>query len=257
MIKKLAILLLLITLPQQSIFSNQYTLQMDEEREVEIAKKWKNKVYLATYPRSGNHWVRYLIEEATHIATSSSYTDPDPPHLTRVFPWGGYCCHRGYEGSCRYPRQGEAVVIKTHYPVFALSKFENLPYRKAIRIVRHPIDAIYSFYLYSHSDIAHSLIKRRFLLTAMDSWIRFQQHWDRAENVITIRYEDLYQDPARYLKLILDEIGYQTTEEDIERAVTKYPPKGGLYKHTAHFTADDLARIQNKLGPLLEQFGYQ
>lgn len=53
-------------------------------------KNWQHRVYLASYPRSGNHWLRYLIEEAKGIATSSVYQDPDPPHLDQVFPWGTF-----------------------------------------------------------------------------------------------------------------------------------------------------------------------
>ena len=54
------------------------------------ADNWK-RAYLVTFPRSGNHWMRYLIEEATQIATGSVYQDMDRPvHLERIFPWGGY-----------------------------------------------------------------------------------------------------------------------------------------------------------------------
>src|SRR4051812_11514770 len=80
-----------------------------------FSEQW-TRVYLATYPRSGNHWIRYLVEEASHIATSSVYRDPDPLHLKRIFPWGGYCCHHGYEGQCRYPTKKDCVLVKTHFP---------------------------------------------------------------------------------------------------------------------------------------------
>jgi hypothetical protein len=67
-----------------------------------------NRVYLVSHPRSGNHWVRFLIEEATHIATSSIYRDSalsggvSQPHISEVFPWGGYCADHGFSGDCRY-----------------------------------------------------------------------------------------------------------------------------------------------------------
>ncbi len=119
--------------------------------DVEEAKKWGNRVYLATYPRSGSHWMRYLIEEATGIATSSAYIDPDPRHLETVFPWGGYCCDGGYEGHCRYPMMGEIAIVKTHFPDTYISGFEKLPYSLAVRIIRHPIDSFYSLYLWEKS----------------------------------------------------------------------------------------------------------
>src|SRR5262249_43452350 len=110
---------------------------------------WK-RVYLATYPRSGNHWMRFLIEEATHIATSSVYCDPDPPHLADPFPWGGYCVDNGYRGNCRYPQRTDIVFIKTHFPLFAAHRFDKKPSIKTLRLVRHPVDSIYSFYVYIH-----------------------------------------------------------------------------------------------------------
>jgi hypothetical protein len=227
--------------------------------QAEEAKKWENRVYLATYPRSGNHWIRYLIEEATGIATSSTYRDLDPLHLESVFPWGGYCCDHGYEGEARYPIQGESAVVKTHFPFIYLSWFERLPYTKAIRIIRHPIDTFYSLYVY---EIKNSNAVPEFRMPQWDlrrfirSWLQFQQYWDFAENVLTIRYEDLYNNPSSYLKLILEMIGYEVSEEAIERAVGKYPPREGLLKHLHHFSHEDLYIVQVELGSLMEQYGY-
>src|SRR6185437_16726911 len=79
------------------------------------ADEW-NRVYLASFPRSGNHWVRFLVEEATHITTSSVYRDPNFPHLPTVFPWGGYVVDQGYKGNCRFPTTNDPILIKTHYP---------------------------------------------------------------------------------------------------------------------------------------------
>src|SRR5437868_3632292 len=83
-----------------------------------FGEEW-NVVYLASFPRSGNHWVRFLVEEATHIATSSVYRDQDFPHLKNIFPWGGYSTDQGYDGHCRYPTNDDPVLLKTHYPCFS------------------------------------------------------------------------------------------------------------------------------------------
>lgn len=115
------------------------------------ADEWQ-RVYMATYPRSGNHWLRNLIEEATHIATSSVYIDSDGgandvKHLDTPFPWGGYAAPKGCIGHCRYADKNDIVVIKTHYPSFSAVPFDLQPSLKTIRIVRHPIDSICSFFL--------------------------------------------------------------------------------------------------------------
>ena len=218
-----------------------------------------NRVYLATYPRSGNHWMRYLIEEATGIATSSVYKDPDPPHLDTIFRWGGFCCDLGYEGNCRYPLEGETVVVKTHYPVFKHSLFDQLPCSKVIRIIRNPIDSFYSFYTYEqhfNGQLVCFMIPRDIVEHYIESWRSFQEYWDTAENVVTIRYEDLQQDPVKVLSFIFDNLDYNVTKDDIKRAVEKYPPEGNMLKHIRHFTNDDLASIQNQLSDLLEKYHY-
>src|SRR5690349_14416639 len=82
-----------------------------------VASEWK-RVYLATYPKSGNHWMRFLIEEVTGVATGSVYCDQNQPaHMPAPFAWGGYSTPHGYTGKRRYPTKRDIVVIKTHFPV--------------------------------------------------------------------------------------------------------------------------------------------
>ena len=221
------------------------------------ADEWQI-VYLATFPRSGNHWVRYLIEEATHLATSSMYPEDDPPHLKTPFPWGGFVVERGYEGICRYPEQGESVVIKTHFPCYAQwRKIGPLKGTKAIRIIRHPIDSFYSLRVYNTRGRPFSpIIPKRLLLHFIDMWEEFQAFWNEQPDVLTVRYEDLYNHPHEVLSQILQTAGYSVSSEDVNRAVTKHPPRGGLLKHLHHYSQDDLNLIAGELGSLMHQHGY-
>lgn len=215
------------------------------------------RVYLATFPRSGNHWMRYLIEEVTHITTSSVYRDKDPQHLAKPFPWGGYCVPNGYEGNCRYPKSGEFVVIKTHFPALKPSQYDSQPFAKAIRIIRHPIDSFYSFYVYRHGDQKDDfMFAEKDLKQFIDSWKKFQEYWDNQPNVVTIRFEDLYNDPERNLKKVMKATGYDFNKEDIERALAKFPPQGGLLKHIKHYTSENFSLIKKELSEQLEQYGY-
>lgn len=233
----------------------------------EKASAWKNRVYLATYPRSGNHWMRYLIEEATGIATSSVYCDPDPQHFSDPFAWGGFCVIGGYEGGRRYAESHEPVVVKTHFPAGLSSHFDCLPYKKTIRIIRNPIDSFYSLYLwvkeYEHLWIKdYKPTKPEFFLPRVDlleniqKWRRFQEYWGCRTDVLTIRYEDLCEEPEKHLELVLKTIGYTVSKEDIKRAVAKYPPQRGALKHLPHFTEEDLEIIEENLGYLMERYGY-
>jgi hypothetical protein len=218
---------------------------------------WNKRVYLATYPRSGNHWMRYLLEEVTSIATSSVYCDPDPQHLSDPFPWGGYCHPHGYEGKCRYPVAGDIFVVKTHYPCLQAYSFDLQPTWKTVRIIRHPIDSMYSHYAYfSHGQKATDRMPLPILNELIQSWRLFQEYWDMQPNVLTVRYEDLMDDPAFYLSKILTYIGYSFTSADVERTVAKYAPKGKLFKHFKRYKAADLRLIHSKLHKLMRAYGY-
>lgn len=221
------------------------------------AKDWSQRFYLATYPRSGNHWMRYLIEDATHIATSSVYPDADPPHLYDPFPWEAFSTDGGYRGDSRYPRPNEPFIVKTHYPALGRRSFDRKPYVAVIRIVRHPIDSLYSWYVYKHrNEELQPTIPRDHLVHMVNAWKRFQDYWDRQPRVLTIRYEDMLGDVEACLKQTLSKVGYKYTRGDLEYAVENNQPRGGILKHLNHFTSDDLHYIQEELGPLMKRYNY-
>ena len=232
-----------------------------------VASEWQ-KVYLASYPRSGNHWVRFLIEEATGIATGSVYpdqggidhNDPDALHLPYLFPWEGYCTNHGYNGNRRYPRISDFVVIKTHYPSSQPSgELRCLTYIKAICLIRHPLDSFYSFFLYQNyiSNDPDNRMPTDRLKNYIRCWKQFYKFWEEQKNVLFIRYEDLYENPHEYFTEILSAIGNSFSDEDVQRAINKYPPKGGMKKHFHHFSEQDKEFIKYELQDFLVRYGYE
>jgi Sulfotransferase domain len=225
--------------------------------EIHAKEDWK-RVYLATYPRSGNHWMRNLIEEATHIATSSVYLDKEPMHLTNPFPWGGYAPENGYEGNCRYPNPGEIVVIKTHFPAKPKSEFDLQPAVKVIRIVRHPIDAFHSHFIHQrHKLPPEGKIPKWYVKRSVKNWRKFEKYWNKQPDVLTIRYEDLLNNPRFYFQEVLKAAGYNLREEDIKRALAKFPPQGGVLIHLNDYHPEDLKFISRKLGRLMKKYDYK
>lgn len=221
------------------------------------ADNWK-RAYLVTFPRSGNHWMRYLIEEATQIATGSVYQDMDRPvHLEKIFPWGGYSTDHGYKGNCRYPKPQDIVIIKTHFPFYTLGKVDAPEYPSAlkVRIVRHPVDSVSSLLLLQHGSMP-SPIPRQELKELVDKWREFQEYWDTQKNVVTIRYEDLLDAPYETLEKVLKVLGLKAQKNDIERAIRKNPPRGGVLKHASRFRPRDLKFIQNELKDIMDEYGY-
>lgn len=216
------------------------------------------KIYLATYPRSGNHWLRGLLEEASHIATGSVYRDREPMHLETPFPWGGYAAKHGYEGNCRYPEPDEVAVIKTHFPAKPKTRFDGQRALKIIRIVRHPVDSFYSHFLHQGRELpADGKIPSWFVKKSIRDWQKFENYWNKQSNVLTIRFEDFLEDIHLHFQKIVDAIRYPLSQEDINRAIEKFPPQGGSLKHINDYHQDDLKIILDKLGPLMEKYNYK
>ena len=213
-----------------------------------------NKVYLASFPRSGNHWVRFLVEEATHIATSSTYRDGDFPHLKNMFPWGGYCTDHGYDGNCQYPTTKDPVLLKTHYPF--LPQIIDPDPKPAICLIRHPIDAFWSFYVYKQKGKEITKIDKNRLIQLISAWRKFYEFWEEQPGVLFIRYEDLQENTALHLNRILQAAGFVFNQIDIERAITKYPPQGNPLKHMDRYDSEAIDMIRTELADILMRFNY-
>ena len=215
---------------------------------------WKHRVYLTSYPRSGNHWMRYLIEEATGIATGSVYPDPDPTH--RLMPWGAYWPEGGYEGNRRSPQANEIMVLKTHAPALDLTPFDRHRKQKAVRIVRHPVDAFWSWN--ANIGLPEPLVMTDDYLTLyIFRWRLFETYWNKQPNTLTIRYEDLFQDPYPVLKAVLEHCGIHVPDENIRKAVAHYYPVGKVHKYFHHYSPEQLKRISQELGDLMIRYSYE
>jgi len=210
-------------------------------------------IYLATFPRSGNHWTRYLIEEAAHVTTSSVYEEPNHSDMGA---WGGYYQPNGYYGNCQQPTNEETVVLKTHFPFFEATAFDLRPNITTIRIIRHPIDSMYSLFVSGNIDKYGQRIPPDSLKYLIDQWRVFQEYWDQQENILNIYYEDLLEDPYYYFSVIMAVAGYKINDEDILRSIKKFPPQGKALKHLACFTKEDREQIQEELSSLLHKHDY-
>ena len=150
--------------------------------------------------------------------------------------------------------------MKTHFPVLSKNP-EPLIFKKAICIIRHPIDTFYSnLFIFRHEkqeSPKRKQITKDLLLHYVYEWKKFYEFWSRQENVLIIRFEDLYDDPYQTLKTVLEIVGYHASNEDLQRAINKYSPRGGTLRYINDFSIDELALIKNELIDLLKQYGYE
>lgn len=120
---------------------------------------------LASYPGSGNTWLRHLLQQSTGIATGSEYVDLSLKH--RGFPGEGI-------------NNASVLVIKTHeYGNETLNK-----YHKAVLLIREPKEALLAEFNRRYGGhLGHankSNFKKdwtRFLLDEIDHWYQFNARW--------------------------------------------------------------------------------
>ena len=124
-----------------------------------------------------------------------------------------------------------------------------------MRIVRHPVDSVF-FLLLQHGSMP-SPIPRQELKELVEKFREFQEYWDTQKNVVTIRYEDLLDAPYETLEKVLKVLGYKVEKKDIERAVRKNPPRGGVLKHASRFQQQDLQFIKRELKDIMDEYGYK
>jgi hypothetical protein len=208
-------------------------------------------VWLASYPKSGNTWLRaflanYLFEfdgpasfEAVQRVSSGDvpgaayaelsgrdprrltlpeYLDTRRRHLARIAT-GGAPVH----------------FVKTHAPNDRLGGAALIPAeltRQAIYLVRHPLDLLVSYA--DHWRVGMAAAARqiadpknavpataRSAFQFLGNWSAHVASWTGARDfpVLTLRYEDMTQDPARAFTGVLRHIGAPVDGAVLARAI--------------------------------------
>lgn len=161
---------------------------------------------LASYPRSGNTWLRTLIEKSTGYQTSSVYCD------TSLSSFKAECF------------QSNLFLMKTHEENTSVA-IQNRPksYDQFIYLVRNPFDAILSYYHYSeseknvvkkkrnshessldiHTTIPSSSISIPMVEDMISAYYKNFHYWQSTHLPrIDIRYEDLRKSPEIILRYV-------------------------------------------------------
>lgn len=167
-------------------------------------------VFLVSYPRSGNTWMRFLVgnilSDDPIDFTSVHATIPDIYMETRR----------------SLSRKSGPRILKSHEPY-------DSRYPRVVYIVRDPRDVVVSYYWYQHGhgalDGAETMDE--FVLRVVEgkvaygSWGAHVGGWLDADSVLVVRYEDLHADPAGYLGRVAEFAGLPTDEALIARAVDR------------------------------------
>lgn len=211
----------------------------------------KSIIWLASYPKSGNTWVRIFL--ANYLMNSAN---PVPINQVHRFGLGDAVAklyHRvaGRPVNVTDPAQvlplRDAVLrgivannadvnfVKTHCVRRSLPGIELIPAkytRSSVYILRNPLDMVLSYarhhgqtleqavHAIGHPDNA-TIGHGEAVLTPMGTWSEHVNTWTARAPwpQLVIRYEDLLANPAAEFSKILKLIGIPVEQERLDRAI--------------------------------------
>ena len=171
--------------------------------------------FIASYPRSGNTWTRFLIANLMYPGQPVTFANietfiPDAMSLS----------------SRQLMRVPRPRLIKTH-------EYYEPRYRKVVYLVRDPRDVVLSLYNFRRkyrtvedSYPIERYVAERFLPGDMDvSWGEHVGSWlgtrMNQPGFLLVRYEDLLQDPLRELGRLASFLGVGGSAETLSQAIER------------------------------------
>jgi hypothetical protein len=171
----------------------------------------KKEFLLASFPRSGNTWVRFLIANV-YNAIKNEFSEIDFFNIHEIVPeLKSNVIVRPYFNDLPF-------VIKTH------SKFTD-SFENAILLLRNPFDTIYSYWDFLNFNkgikitLARTVTHEKYGIDAIvdhtNSFIK------NCENLLIITYENLIRQTPKELKKICDFLNIDVKDEIIKKSVKK------------------------------------
>jgi hypothetical protein len=187
------------------------------ERAGRNATVFPDDVFLVSYPRSGNTWLRFLVGNLIHPETPTTFANIE------AFVPSIYVNRDAQLRSLPRPR-----VLKSHEAFFG-------KYRKVIYIARDPRDIAVSYY---HYQIKYRQLPSGFPLEGFvplfiednfeglyGPWADHVMSWlamrDTRDAFLLLRYEDLRENPVRELSKVAGLLGIPAADERVRQAVER------------------------------------
>jgi hypothetical protein len=232
-----------------------------------------DRVLLASYPKSGNTWLRFIVSNISRLQGSHG-REVDFHSIEEYAPV--IRGNRHLTGAVETP--GCPLFLKTHFPyVPGFGRY------KSVLVVRNPEDVMLSYYIYLTQERGNSLpgIGRfvRHWRYGIPAWRNYHLSWMGNYDVL-VRYEDLLADAFGTVDRMYKELGYRVSPTVVKEAIEcsskdnmrrvlneKGDPRSGnpgfqfvrsgvKGEGKRALDRDDIEYISRECGPVLERLGY-
>ena len=204
---------------------------------------------LASYPGSGNTWIRYLIEAATGIYTGSIFKDKS-------------IIKAGHHGEARNFKDGSTILQKTHHRAIYIERYAHYGVNwrtrhirdfggRGVVVIRNPYKAILSYWNFkntqSHTKTIsaktfHSREFRDFVVVGIERWLEVVSDWlNLSKDVYFIFYEDLADAPTAEIRKLLKYLRFEVNEGRLQ--CIELHSAGSF--HRKHHQAEDPFTAEN------------
>ena len=178
---------------------------------------------LSSFPRSGNTWVRLILEELG-LRTGSIYKS-DGVHS------------RSLRGD----------VIKTH-------SLDTLMYKKAILLVRNPFSTIASYWTYSKYTPSDLGMLPQFAIATFEQWFDHLECWHSFNGeLLIVQYENLCAEPQSTVRSIMDFLAKPASDHEIISAIqsTSQDKLRAKYNNAKEISSRESSQFSIKLVPMI------
>jgi hypothetical protein len=215
-------------------------------------------IWIASYPKSGNTWVRAFLHNLMLIQNGTSLDDNDLAQLAdnssseasliRIFEFLlGKKVTEATPDEITEVRPKVQAVVKDRTPSVALLKTHNMlalisgqplinraVSAGAVYVVRNPLDIVLSLQdhlgatiaeaiLAMESDNFASLTEPRQVFELWGSWSQHVASWtmEKSDPVLVVRYEDMLEKPTETFRSIADHLRQPITDAVLAQAIER------------------------------------
>jgi len=192
----------------QKVYSLIHCYAENHSKNQDIAVLSRDTI-LASFPKSGNTWVRFLIANL-YNEIENSLAEIDFLNIHEIIP------ELGKGRNFRFPNFSK--ILKTHQQY-------DKKFNRVILILRNPYDVLYSYFKYLKGEkkldvslsevIHHDKFGIQSLVDHTNSYIR------NCTDLHLVTYEQLKSHPSKYFGNIARYLGIDYTDEHIANAISR------------------------------------